>query len=117
MNLWVFRQTLLSQKKYLEKIYKTTEKSTVKDIIDHSTLKQLQILIQILHLAINGHIKIPQALEKKLKKNKIINALKLILNSKDLRQRILQPKCDLILYLQPIKSILPRLLHSFFNMS
>ena len=68
MNLWVFRQTLLSQKKYLEKIYKTTEKSTVKDIINHSTLKQLQILIQILHLAINGHIKIPQALEKKFKK-------------------------------------------------
>ena len=117
MNLWVFRQTLLSQKKYLEKIYKTTEKSTVKDIIDHSTLKQLQILIQILHLAINGHIKIPQALEKKFKKTKIINTLKLILNSKDLRQLNLQPKCELISFLHTCKSILPRLLHPFFNVS
>ena len=117
MNLWVFRQTLLSQKKYLEKIYKTTEKSTVKDIINHSTLKQLQILIQILHLAINGHIKIPQALEKKFKKTKIINTLKLILNSKDLRQLNLQPKCELISFLHTCKSILPRLLHPFFNVS
>ena len=117
MNLWKLRQNFLSQKDYLEKIYKATAKRTVKDIINTSTVKQLKSLILILHLAINGHIEIIPRLEKKLKKTKFINQLNLIYSTESVTKFQLQPKCVVVDFLLTVKSILPRILNPLFNKS
>ena len=117
MNLWRFRQNLVSQKEYLEKIYKATGKRTVKDIINTSTVKQLKSLILILHLAINGHIEIIPRLEKKIEKTQFINELKSIHSTENVKKFILQPKCILVAFLLTLKSILPRILNPLFNKS